>query len=1284
MIGGGAAWGVAQRIELPPPEKVQLSTRAESQLAIKENQAEMKARNLQKGKEKGSSYGSWKGASKGEGKPTARARARKETEKMAGKKTPRPGSEPPPSARGVQLLLRHLWEKNPPTGECLSSGGSKPIHPEDSSGDVEMRRKKKTEAGPSADAGDAVDGSACSSALFCGKPFSSMVPHLESLLIRCCEQLGFAVRSKAKPTGNVFPLPTSLDSLRGIVGDSLEDLGLLRVLCLALNSYAGESMEGPAVVGKLHRSLLEGLLKDVQVVTSWTEKFERVSWESFFRSRGVDYMGDEVATAKFTSWCNLRSAIPSQVGTVELSDLLEGGCLHYVTHFEEYLFDEASRVYTPPPRVMVHDAAWDDVCAGLLETGICRVISEEDLFKVSGKPLLNGLFGVEKGETDGLFQVHRLIMNLIPLNNLCRGIQGDVATLPSWASMGPLTLMPTEQLLISSEDVRCFFYIFKVPSAWHRFLGFNKEISSKFTGGKPGKHYLCATVLPMGFKNSVSLAQAVHRTVVQKAAARVSKGLTPEQELRKDRPFPRSAEMFRIYLDNYDELEKVDAPMASVIRGEPSPTILALRSEYEHWGIPRHPKKGVQRQNVAEVQGAIVDGLRGFAIPKPEKMLKYAQLALLCLRQARCSQKQMQVIAGGLVYISIFRRAILGSLNHIWSFIERFNDYPPVIKLKIPALVKLEVARCIALMPLAKLNFRSCLESSVTASDASTTGGGLTVSTGLTALGQAAACCKVRGDIPESSSIVQVLTIGLFDGIGALRVAVDSLQVPSVGHVSVEKEPMASRVLESRFPGTLFVDDVAAVDAALVKDWACRYSQVGVIVIGAGPPCQGVSALNANRRGALKDSRSCLFTHVPRIRSLVQQAFPWAQVHLLAESVQSMDQSDRQVMTEAFETLPWAIDASGVSLAHRPRLYWISWELSPQLGVTLQAPLDESTASFGKVQLEATLKADEYLLSGWSMASPKLPTFTTARPRDTPGRRPAGLDRLTSDEAAQWRQDAFRYPPYQYQSCYQLHKNEAHRLPNPEEREVVMGFPKGYTQHCLVKSLQGSQQHSDARCTLIGNSWNVTVVAWLLSQLLAPLGLCKAHTPQDCVDLTAPGRSSTLACFLVRPPMNALRPSRKPGNEKTLVGSLLNQVSIKGEDVLLSAATEDTLKFHRLRASIPANLWRWRTVCGWQWRGLKDHINVLELRAVLCGIRWRIAKQGLRNAKFVHLVDSLVCLHSLARGRTSSRKMRRTLCKINSLLLASRSHGVWTYVHTSSNPADRPSRRGVRRKWARK
>ncbi|CAJ1329700.1 unnamed protein product [Effrenium voratum] len=55
-------------------------------------------------------------------------------------------------------------------------------------------------------------------------------------------------------------------------------------------------------------------------------------------------------------------------------------------------------------------------------------------------PLPSGRPEVEAQKGVGEIEVHRLIMNLIPLNRICRGIEGDIATLPSWSSMGPLSL----------------------------------------------------------------------------------------------------------------------------------------------------------------------------------------------------------------------------------------------------------------------------------------------------------------------------------------------------------------------------------------------------------------------------------------------------------------------------------------------------------------------------------------------------------------------------------------------------------------------------------------------------------------------------------------------------------------------------------------------------------------------------------------------------------------------------------------------------------------------------
>jgi len=99
---------------------------------------------------------------------------------------------------------------------------------------------------------------------------------------------------------------------------------------------------------------------------------------------------------------------------------------------------------------------------------------------------------------------------------------------------------------------------------------------------------------------------------------------------------------------------------------------------------------------------------------------------------------------------------------------------------------------------------------------------------------------------------VMVLTVGLFDGIGALRVSADALSLPMSGHVSCEVCKEGNRVVESHFPETTLVGNVEEIDDAQVAGWAAQHSNVGVVVCGGGPPCQGVSGLNANGKGRSK------------------------------------------------------------------------------------------------------------------------------------------------------------------------------------------------------------------------------------------------------------------------------------------------------------------------------------------------------------------------------------------------------------------------------------------------
>ena len=520
---------------------------------------------------------------------------------------------------------------------------------------------------------------------------------------------GFLARHcKTKPSGGVFPLPTSIPTLAtAITSSTPSSLKLLRCVCLSLNSLNGEGVWGRDFVSPFQSSILSFLHEQVLRVLSWNVAMEPMSWKEFLNVKTVDYKGDEVHMAQSVQWENIAPALPQEVGRVPLESVVEQGCKYYVNHFDEFLHHPEDQHLGKAPRVMVPPEGWEKFCDELIKLGLCDIMHEEEVYKVGGQPLLNGLFGVSKGEFEGSWETMRLIMNLIPLNGLCKGLEGDVATLPSWASMSGLHLMPDENLVVFSEDVRCFFYIFRVPRSWYRFLCFNRPLPRRLCGSKPGCWYMCATVLPMGFKNSVSIAQHVHRVIVKRALDSSRLLLGAEAELRKDRAFPSSRDMIRIYLDNFDEMKKADDNTAKLIEGKPSPVVLALREEYLRLGVPRHPKKSVEERRLAEVQGAIVDGVAGIAYPKPEKVLKYCRLAVMTLERGTCTQKEAQILGGGFVYLAMFRRPLLGGLNALWLFITSFEGLPPFIRKDLPDNVKEELARMVGLAPLAVMSFRS-------------------------------------------------------------------------------------------------------------------------------------------------------------------------------------------------------------------------------------------------------------------------------------------------------------------------------------------------------------------------------------------------------------------------------------------------------------------------------------------------------------------------------------------------------------------------------------------------
>ena len=109
------------------------------------------------------------------------------------------------------------------------------------------------------------------------------------------------------------------------------------------------------------------------------------------------------------------------------------------------------------------------------------------------------------------------------------------------------------------------------------------------------------------------------------------------------------------------------------------------------------------------------------------------------------------------------------------------------------------------------------------------------------------------------------------------------------------------------------------------------------------------------------------------------------------------------------------------------------------------------------------------------------------------------------------------------------------------------------------------------------------------------------------------------------------------------------------------------------RRGVEAGHWKWDVCLSYPQR-TTEHINVLELRALLATFRWRARRaQGL-SGRVIHFCDSQVAIAVACKGRSSSRRLHRLLLQLSALLLATSCHPFYTFVRSAENPADRPSR----------
>ena len=198
---------------------------------------------------------------------------------------------------------------------------------------------------------------------------------------------------------------------------------------------------------------------------------------------------------------------------------------------------------------------------------------------------------------------------------------------------------------------------------------------------------------------------------------------------------------------------------------------------------------------------------------------------------------------------------------------------------------------------------------------------------------------------------------------------------------------------------------------------------------------------------------------------------------------------------------------------------------------------------------------------------------------------------------------------------------------------------------------------------------------WMLLGLL-PLLHARLDVPtfKHAVATDASELGAGVVCSRVTPEWNRhiwqLCSSRAHATMQTLINAAVDReesIDEQSSPALHRAAQHYCAFYSAVTAA------RWSTIVSSPWRS-PEHINALELRAVLLSLHWLSSYPSAHSSRVYLLVDSTVALFALWKGRSSSPRLLVILRKISALLLASGITLLTGWLPSAVNPADQASR----------
>ena len=259
----------------------------------------------------------------------------------------------------------------------------------------------------------------------------------------------------------------------------------------------------------------------------------------------------------------------------------------------------------------------------------------------------------------------------------------------------------------------------------------------------------------------------------------------------------------------------------------------------------------------------------------------------------RCKPPQPQRVSDPgwqmVAMLSIPTRSFLRTLTFVVRHLPSARPQKPTLEIVMDLLL---VAIC--LLPFLRFHMRYRVSPLVIATDASESGFGVVRSSTHTLEGSDELSWRA---LSTATACDQLGIIELNAGIGGLQRSVELLErVPGV-YAASEDVPACFQVLETAWPTTVRLPQVAAVRSSHIAQLVQPASHA-TITIPTG------SRLDQRSFGRPMGEEGEFFHHLGRIASLVRSAAPYAKIAVMADSDPSLNAMTADTVSDLFRVRP--------------------------------------------------------------------------------------------------------------------------------------------------------------------------------------------------------------------------------------------------------------------------------------------------------------------------------------------------------------------------------------------